>query len=272
MNPSINLQCSNLLSGEDYCVALVNGTTLVTPTITITGPPPTGTPTPHQPNMVSDCTAFDICIPGDSCNSLTERNGITIDQLELWNPDVGSSCTLLLIGDYYCVAAKTSSTTTSVVSTTTSSASVTTPTPHQPNMVTGCNIFDICISGDSCSAMASRNDISIEQLETWNPDVGTSCFFLDVGDWYCVGLKSSGTTTPPPTTTSSASIVTPTPHQPNMVSSCNKFDLCVSGDTCTVLAGRNGVTVEDFETWNPDVGSTCEFLDLGDWYCVGLVA
>lgn len=275
MNPSLNLQCTNLLTGIDYCVALVNGTTLVTPTFTATGPTATGTPTPHQPNMVSNCTAFDVCIPDDTCDSLTTRNGINIDQLELWNPDVGSSCTLLLVGDYYCVAAPSpvTTTTSSVISTTTS-ALVTTPTPHQPDMVTGCNKFDICISGDSCGAMATRNSISIAQLETWNPDVGTTCEFLDVGDWYCVGLlgsSSSSTTTPPTTTATSASIATPTPHQPNMVANCDKFDICVSGDNCGLLAARNGITAEEVETWNPDVGMTCEFLDVGDWYCVGLV-
>lgn len=47
------------------------------------------------------------------------------------------------------------------------------------------------------------------------------------------------------------------------------FHLVTSGDNCDDLASEYGTTREQIYLWNPAVGSNCQFLDLGDYVCVG---
>jgi LysM repeat protein len=167
----------------------------------------------------------------------------------------------------------TSTTTTS--STSTTSSAIVTPTPHQPNMVSGCTAFYEAVSGDSCSGIATNYDITLDEFYLWNPDVGSSCSGLWANEWYCVaGPTGSATTTTTtstiPTTTTSTAIVTPTPHQPNMVSGCQTFYEAMSGDSCSGIATEYDITLTQFYTWNPDVGNTCSALWADEWYCVGM--
>lgn len=87
---------------------------------------------------------------------------------------------------------------------------------------------------------------------------------------------STTSTTTTTTTTSSAStttpangISTPTPYQAGMATNCNKFHLVVSGDQCGTIASNAGITLANFYAWNPAVGSTCAYLDLRDYVCIG---
>ncbi len=44
------------------------------------------------------------------------------------------------------------------------------------------------------------------------------------------------------------------------------------GDSCYDIAVNNGITVEDFSTWNPRVGSNCAGLWAETYACVGVLA
>lgn len=56
-----------------------------------------------------------------------------------------------------------------------------------------------------------------------------------------------------------------------MVSNCNKFHKVVSGDTCSVLASSNGISLDNFYAWNPAVGSSCASLLLDFYVCIGII-
>ncbi|KIM98195.1 carbohydrate-binding module family 50 protein, partial [Oidiodendron maius Zn] len=71
------------------------------------------------------------------------------------------------------------------------------------------------------------------------------------------------------TTTPANGISTPTPYQTGMATNCNKFHLVVSGDQCGTIASNAGITLANFYAWNPAVGSTCAYLDLRDYVCIG---
>jgi hypothetical protein len=62
----------------------------------------------------------------------------------------------------------------------------------------------------------------------------------------------------------------PTPYQTGMATNCNKFHFVVSGDECGAIATSAGITLANFYSWNPAVGSTCATLDLGDYVCIGV--
>lgn len=181
------------------------------------------------------------------------------------------------MGDSYCIeedwgfpqsSTTTSSSTTATSTSTSTGNGVTTPLPIQTGMVTTCDKFYLVASGDTCSSVVSNYDITLTQFYIWNPAVGSSCSYLDVGDYVCVGATGNTTTTP---TTSGNGITTPTPIQTGMASNCNKFYLVASGDTCSAISTTYGISLASFYSWNPAVGSSCSYLDVGDYVCVGVM-
>lgn len=69
-------------------------------------------------------------------------------------------------------------------------------------------------------------------------------------------VVSSAYTVDPPTTAPS-----------NTITDCTNWAVVASGDTCAALASTNGITLAQFNTYNPSVGSTCVLI-IGDSYCV----
>ncbi|ORY58151.1 uncharacterized protein BCR38DRAFT_319796, partial [Pseudomassariella vexata] len=63
-------------------------------------------------------------------------------------------------------------------------------------------------------------------------------------------------------------VVTPTPTQPGMVTSCDQFYSVVPSDTCLEIAGHHDISLEQFYDWNQGVGQNCESLLAGDYVCV----
>jgi hypothetical protein len=141
-------------------------------------------------------------------------------------------------------------------------------------MVGNCNKFYLVASGDTCAAIATAAGISLSSFYAWNPAVGSTCGTLDLGDYVCIGVIGSTalpTTTVEVTTTfPSNGVPTPTPYQSGIVTNCDKFHLVVSGDQCGDLATEYAITLAQFYSWNPAVGSSCEYLGLGDYVCVGV--
>ena len=59
-----------------------------------------------------------------------------------------------------------------------------------------------------------------------------------------------------------------------MISTCNKFNNAVSGDTCSGFATKNSITTAQLYTWNPILGTSgqnCATLfEANVDYCVGV--
>ncbi|KAH7137618.1 hypothetical protein EDB81DRAFT_655805, partial [Dactylonectria macrodidyma] len=103
---------------------------------------------------------------------------------------------------------------------------------------------------------------------SWNPAVGNTCANLLAGYYVCVGTTTS--TQPSTTTTAKTGIATPSPVQTGIPSECDKFYLVSSGDTCSAIVSAEKITVTNFYSWNPAVGSTCASLWVGYYVCVGV--
>ncbi|KAL4861741.1 hypothetical protein BDV12DRAFT_190881 [Aspergillus spectabilis] len=82
----------------------------------------------------------------------------------------------------------------------------------------------------------------------------------------------ASTTTTTTTTTTRSSIATPTPIEPGLVDGCTAFHLVASGDTCADIADDAGISLTDFVSWNPGVGSDCSGLWLGYYVCIAAVS
>ncbi|KAK0707744.1 hypothetical protein B0H67DRAFT_543028 [Lasiosphaeris hirsuta] len=193
-NPSLAKPCNTLPTNTSFCVSSLES--LHTPfpvvTTTTTSPPPRptttngiATPSPIQPGMVSNCAAFYLTQPGDTCAGIASASGVALADFLAWNPRVGgSACGGLWANAYVCVR---------VVgmagpSPTGPGNGVVTPVPVQPGVSGSCRLFYFVQPGDSCVAIAGVYGIVVGDFERWNPAVGRDCLGLWAGTWCCVGV------------------------------------------------------------------------------------
>ncbi|KAH8695446.1 hypothetical protein BGW36DRAFT_429323 [Talaromyces proteolyticus] len=268
-NSQVGANCSNGVTvGQSYCVqwsgplptktTVPAATTATTTTATATG---NGAPSPTQSGIAANCTKYYQAVSGDSCSSIASAFGtFSVSDFESWNPAVGSSCSGLWAGYYYCVAIP--GTPTSRPTTTTAPSG---PSPTQSGIVSDCTKFYKAQSGDSCYSIAtSFGTFSVSDFESWNPAVGSSCSGLFAGYYYCVAVP--GTPTQPTSTAPSG----PQPEQTGITSNCNKYYKVQSGDYCEKICQQYGISVSQFYSWNPAVGDTCQSLWVGYYVCVGV--
>jgi spore germination protein YaaH len=85
-----------------------------------------------------------------------------------WNPAIGSTCSSLLTGYYYCVATEL----------------------HQPmpGIINTCKRYYQVKTGDTCWTIQQKYGITAAQFNRWNPLVGSSCGSLWEGYFICVGV------------------------------------------------------------------------------------
>jgi hypothetical protein len=62
----------------------------------------------------------------------------------------------------------------------------------------------------------------------------------------------------------------PSPTQPGMVDSCNKWHYVDDGDGCYSIAQTYRISLSDFYSWNSKVGTDCAGLWLHYYVCVGI--
>ncbi|KAL1962645.1 hypothetical protein VTN77DRAFT_9279 [Rasamsonia byssochlamydoides] len=210
--------------------------------------------------MTTSCDAFHLVESGDTQSIASVWTSSTPEIQRL------VTCRDLELGTYVCVdvlGSNSSSTTTTAPGNT-----ISTPSPIQTGMVTDCDKFYDVQSGDTCAGIASQEGIPLSSLYAWNPAVGTSCADLYLSYYICVGVVATSTTSSP--TSTSSGVVTPTPTQTGMVTDCDQFYLVQSGDTCASIVSAENISLSDFYSWNPAVGSSCQSLWLGYYVCVGV--
>ncbi|KAF7337318.1 Glycoside hydrolase family 18 protein [Mycena sanguinolenta] len=98
--------------------------------------------------MGGTCSTITV-VAGDSCASLAARCGISATDFTTYNPSA-TLCSTLAVGQKVCC----------------SSGSL--PTPVE-NADGSCANYTV-VSGDTCNAIALSNDITVDDLETWNTD------------------------------------------------------------------------------------------------------
>ncbi|KAK4682659.1 hypothetical protein QC764_0021480 [Podospora pseudoanserina] len=140
------------------------------------------------PNRQNNLLTFTSLYP---CEDIALDHNITVSDLMTWNPWIGPSSSVCDTGIYanlpesserpICVGTGTRSNTSSVTSaqrTTTTTARSTTPSlttsdspgaPTQTGIVAGCRKYYIAQAGDGCWAIASSNNINLDDFYGWNP-------------------------------------------------------------------------------------------------------
>ncbi|KAL2125946.1 hypothetical protein VTI74DRAFT_2157 [Chaetomium olivicolor] len=85
-NTQINTSCNNLWLDYYACV----------------GVPGAATP---MPDIVSNCSRYYLVVSGDGCDSIAQKNGITVANFRRWNPYINSACTNLWANALVCTNA-----------------------------------------------------------------------------------------------------------------------------------------------------------------------
>ncbi|PGH27223.1 hypothetical protein AJ80_01180 [Polytolypa hystricis UAMH7299] len=275
-NPSVTESCDNYLADHSYCVEAFDE-----PPPTTTDEPPTttttpGAPGPTQPGQIETCNRWDNVESGDSCQTFIDKYpGVTLQKLVEWNSGIGDQCQLLWL-DYYICTGVTDWTPSGTITDTppTATNGIPTPSPTQPGMVENCDAFHKVESGDQCGVIAQQYGISLSQFVEYNPGVNADCSGLWLDYYVCVSIIGVGpdpTITTTTTTTPTNGIPTPTPVQPGMVTNCDEFHKVSSGDTCAMITQTNGISLSQFYSWNPNVGSDCSGIWLDYYVCVSIV-
>ncbi|KAH8800156.1 hypothetical protein F5884DRAFT_904863 [Xylogone sp. PMI_703] len=115
INPSIDSNCFNLITGLWYCVHPTvnwNSTSTNSTGPSTTLPPPAATPA----GTTSSCFEWHVVVSGDTCFALENTLGVTMANLILWNPDLATDCSNLLLDKAYCVDGSIPSTATATAS------------------------------------------------------------------------------------------------------------------------------------------------------------
>ncbi|PVH93333.1 carbohydrate-binding module family 50 protein [Periconia macrospinosa] len=148
------------------------------------------------------------------------------------------------------------------------------PTTAAVDTIQDCSNWVVVTNTDKCQDLAIGNGLTEVQFQAYNPSIGSSCKLIS-GNSYCIeqnwGIppettSAATTTTPSPTN----SITTPTPTQSPFVGNCNKFYLVKKDDGCEAIALANGISFEQFYSWNPAVGQ-CANLWPTYYVCVGII-
>lgn len=248
--------------------------------------------------LPAPCTLHQIATD-DTCDSLaasfssTNLNATVVSFLS-WNANINGLCDSLPVGDYVCASAPGGSyapppsppgsanangqqrggndgsnvgtpdnTTTSVAISATVSSPTSAPSPTQSGIISGCTKYVKAQSGDYCIKFAQANNITTDQLYSWNTVLGpggSKCdteFFLNY--YYCVAA------TPPEV---------PSPTQAGIASNCDKYKIAQSGDYCSKFAQDNAISTDELYSWNPVLGSGGSNCDtqffLNYYYCIGI--
>ncbi|KAL4993233.1 hypothetical protein BDV10DRAFT_190164 [Aspergillus recurvatus] len=242
--------------------AQVSATTTGTPTPTSTMPSPT------MPGTASNCNKFHLVVDGDQCDKLASSYDISLDDFYTWNPGVGDDCRTLKTEYYVCIGVSSNGTTTAPPTSTTSTTSA--PSPTMDGTASNCNKYHYVVEGDGCADLSTQYGISLDDFYTWNPGVGSGCQSLKTEFYVCVGISGgdgSSTTSPPSTTTSGSA---PSPTMDGTASNCDDYYYVQGGDGCADIATEYGISLDDFYTWNPGVGSDCRTLKTEFYVCVGV--
>lgn len=227
------------------------------------------TPQPTQPSIVDNCDKFYFVQPNEGCQTIADKNGITLAQFLSWNPKAGSNCGGLWAEAYACVSIIGHTPTTVAPTPTKTPNGIQTPQPTQPSMVENCDAFHFVQPNEGCQTIASKYGISLAQFLQWNPKAGSNCNGLWGETYACVSIIGH---TPPPTTTKPGNgVATPTPIQSGMVSNCKTFHFVQDNETCAPIQTKYKVTLANLFKWNPAIKADCTGMWSKTYLCVGVL-
>ncbi|KAJ2907323.1 hypothetical protein MKZ38_003179 [Zalerion maritima] len=282
-NPSIGEDCSGLFIGMPVCVAIqpqttstwnwpTEGGSISLPDTSDFTPSPTSsvqfafTPSPTQEGLVGDCLDYYQTLEGETCDDiLSEYVAISPSELLAWNPSLGSDCSGILPGYYYCINGRSSNSSESNegLQTVTTQPDSAVPTDISSECTSWFNTGNVSMTCDDIILAFGR--FSLDDFTGWNPSVWDDCSQIQNLLWYCVSVPDT-----PATRTAALPTFAATPVQEGIASPCAKYGYVMEDQTCEELAWEYDVSVSDLGSWNPALGSApdCPGLEPDYFICI----
>ncbi|POS72694.1 hypothetical protein DHEL01_v208910 [Diaporthe helianthi] len=234
------------------------------------------------------------------CWSLAQVRGITAEEFILWNPSLGTHDSGVSSNDYAypCTVSASTSYCIGLATTTSSAAALPTaqpPSPRAAGEIANCTAWYAPQSYDTCEGILIVFSLSIDVLYAMNPSIGDDCRGMSLGTYYCISTYPEGapagiyggggggdpstsigttaptvTTTVPPSTTTAGGVPTPSPVQDGIAPNCNKYYFVQADDGCWAISNTYSISLDDFYTWNPAVGTDCRGLQAKVYVCIGV--
>ncbi|KAJ7772315.1 hypothetical protein B0H16DRAFT_167863 [Mycena metata] len=278
LNPEINANCTNLWAEYFYCVAafpplsatstvpmvtsnatavgtllVMSLTTATTPLTTQNLPSVTGMPAPTHVaagTVTNGCAWYYTMDVGFNCTWIESYFNISEADFNLYNYNPDPPCPNLNVGSAYCVQVLNNTLT--IPPTPTNAA--------QGSAPSGCLQWYTVVNGDGCTSIPQKFGLSAAQFAALNPELTSTCTNLGLGEAYCVrGIGQISAAVP-------TNAVAGTDNN-----DCAQYDTVVSGDSCSTIETRNGISDSLFRALNPEINAACTNIQLGSAYCVGTV-
>ncbi|KAK9764015.1 hypothetical protein K7432_008847 [Basidiobolus ranarum] len=217
-NPGFD--CDRLYVGQLICRP-GGGAPTATTTIPTTATSVTSTSTPSV-SCQKGASQYSVK-SGDTCYAIATKYTISVESLQAANPSV--KCDQLTVGLTMCIPPAVSS------PTATPKPTVTPP----PKCASGTTSYSVK-SGDSCSAIATKNGINVDRLLSVNPKL--KCDQLAIGQLVCI---------------------------PPLCQNGEKSSPVKAGDTCDKITKAWKVTLAQLLKSN--IGIDCNKLAIGQLIC-----
>ncbi|KAJ6492288.1 hypothetical protein C8R45DRAFT_990841 [Mycena sanguinolenta] len=236
------------------------------------------------------CTTYTVAT-NDTCLGLATAANITTVQLQVYNPNLGSTCQFLStqVGNLICVGPHggfpdVSATSAPIAPSGTATALAPLPTPTGPGSTAACGEWAVAAAGDFCSTFALRYAVTLTDLYTMNPEIDANCTNLLAGFYYCVepyppfttvtttAIATTGTNystisfftypLPPPSTSTAietltlAGVPAPTNVAPGTrTAACGYYYDIESGDTLASISNLTDMAETDLISWNSELST-----------------
>lgn len=185
LNPSINLECTNIQVGQSLCISS---------------------------SSVPPCASRYLVQSLQTCTSIAHTSGLNTTQLQSLNPFINQGCSNLFTGDSVCVVSGVSVCNSTMTATSemtcnyiqeiykipTESFNVCNPTLQCSGSISGQSICTSCVgsqptcnkvvgaaSSATCASMAASVNVSQSLFQYWNPQTDCSTP-LASSNYYCV--------------------------------------------------------------------------------------
>ncbi|KAI9306039.1 hypothetical protein BJ944DRAFT_287335 [Cunninghamella echinulata] len=109
-----------------------------------------------------------------------------------------------------------------------------------------CSKYHTVSYGETCSTIVDQYGIRLDELYSWNSQINSHCTNLKPTKKYCVSKNGAA-----------------------LAGGCSKYHKVITGDTCTKVAKKYGLTAGQFYDLNDNINrGKCDNLYLGQQYCV----
>ncbi|KAK7981402.1 hypothetical protein PG988_003640 [Apiospora saccharicola] len=125
---------------------------------------------------------------------------------------------------------------------------------------------------DTCESLMTSWNVTLAQVLSWNPMIGSSC--TNLASWRGWNLCSSspyGSITVGEGDSVTTSVPVPTDAQGQSNKRCAQWYYVQAGDHCAAISLKFSISLEDFYFLNPQVDKTCTNLWTKTSYCVKAV-